>query len=204
MHTPLGGVAELCPQSQSHSQPRGNASPRPTIHPYLKTPVICWPACWPPTWRGPRRSDGAGAAVGRTGRGHPRGEGAADPSESGEPGRRGGCSAPHRSASPARATPPVADHFADLVQTMLERGHNLHDPRYIGHQVPAPVPLAGLFDAVGSVTNQVMAIYEMGPWATAVEQAMVAASWARPSAGRRGASPGRSPTAARWPTSRPC
>ena len=57
---------------------------------------------------------------------------------------------------------------------MLSRGHNLHDPRYVGHQVPAPIPLAGLFDAVGSVTNQVMAIYEMGPWATSVEQAMVA------------------------------
>lgn len=66
-----------------------------------------------------------------------------------------------------------ADQFADLVRVMLERGLNLHDPRYIGHQVPAPVPIAGLFDAVGSVTNQVMAIYEMGPWATAVEQAMV-------------------------------
>jgi L-2,4-diaminobutyrate decarboxylase len=70
-------------------------------------------------------------------------------------------------------TLPVADHFSQLVSHMLSRGLNLHDPRYIGHQVPAPVPLAGLFDAVGSVTNQVMAIYEMGPWATAVEQAMV-------------------------------
>lgn len=73
--------------------------------------------------------------------------------------------------------PPSADQllerFGDLVRTMLDRGLNLHDPRYIGHQVPASVPLAGLFDAVGSVTNQVMAIYEMGPWATAVEQAMV-------------------------------
>ena len=67
----------------------------------------------------------------------------------------------------------AAAHFGGLVETMLARGLNLHDPRYIGHQVPAPVPLAGLFDAVGSVTNQVMAIYEMGPWATAVEQAMV-------------------------------
>jgi L-2,4-diaminobutyrate decarboxylase len=67
----------------------------------------------------------------------------------------------------------VADHFARLVQIMLSRGLNLHDPRYIGHQVPAPVPIAGLFDAVGSVTNQVMAIYEMGPWSTAVEQAMI-------------------------------
>lgn len=67
----------------------------------------------------------------------------------------------------------VTERFAELAQLMLERGLNLHDPRYIGHQVPAPVPLAGLFDAIGSVTNQVMAVYEMGPWATAAEQALV-------------------------------
>ena len=63
--------------------------------------------------------------------------------------------------------------FADIVRQMLARGHNLHHPRYIGHQVPASVPIAGLFDAVGAVTNQVMAIYEMGPWATAVERALI-------------------------------
>ena len=63
--------------------------------------------------------------------------------------------------------------FGEIVQQILDRGHNLHHPRYIGHQVPAPVPIAGLFDAVGAVTNQVMAIYEMGPWATAVERALV-------------------------------
>jgi L-2,4-diaminobutyrate decarboxylase len=67
----------------------------------------------------------------------------------------------------------LSEHFGHLVDVMLNRGLNLHDPRYIGHQVPASVPIAGLFDAVGSVTNQVMAIYEMGPWATAVEWAMV-------------------------------
>lgn len=67
----------------------------------------------------------------------------------------------------------LADHFANLVRTMLERGHNLHDPRYIGHQVAASVPLAGLMDAVGAVTNQAMAIYDMGPWATAAECALV-------------------------------
>ena len=38
--------------------------------------------------------------------------------------------------------------FGELVQTMLRRGLNLHHPRYIGNQVPAPLPLAGLFDAV--------------------------------------------------------
>jgi L-2,4-diaminobutyrate decarboxylase len=67
----------------------------------------------------------------------------------------------------------VLQHFSELVALMLRRGHNLHDPRYIGHQVPASVPLAGLFDAVGSVTNQPMAIYDMGPWATAAEWCLV-------------------------------
>jgi L-2,4-diaminobutyrate decarboxylase len=67
----------------------------------------------------------------------------------------------------------VLHHFSEIVAVMLQRGHNLHDPRYIGHQVPASVPLAGLFDAVGSTTNQPMAIYDMGPWATAAEWAMV-------------------------------
>jgi len=67
----------------------------------------------------------------------------------------------------------LAEHFARLVETMLDRGHNLHDPRYLGHQVAASVPMAGLFDAVGALTNQAMAIYDMGPWATAAEWALV-------------------------------
>ena len=75
-----------------------------------------------------------------------------------------------RGKFPDRET--LSNHFTDLVTEMLARGLNLHDPRYIGHQVPASLPIAGLFDAVGSVTNQVMAIYEMGPWASAVEAAM--------------------------------
>jgi L-2,4-diaminobutyrate decarboxylase len=67
----------------------------------------------------------------------------------------------------------VVERFSELIALMLRRGHHLHDPRYIGHQVPASVPLAGLFDAVGSTTNQPMAIYDMGPWATAAEWALV-------------------------------
>jgi L-2,4-diaminobutyrate decarboxylase len=73
-----------------------------------------------------------------------------------------------------RSIEEIAGRFTELVRVSLARGINLHDPRYVGHQVPASVPLAGLFDAIGSVTNQCMAIYEMGPWATAIEQAMVA------------------------------
>jgi L-2,4-diaminobutyrate decarboxylase len=67
----------------------------------------------------------------------------------------------------------IASRLGEIVRQTLARGQNLHHPHYVGHQVPAPVPLAGLFDLVGSVTNQVMAIYEMGPWATAVEHAVV-------------------------------
>ncbi|MGC1276372.1 MAG: pyridoxal-dependent decarboxylase [Planctomycetaceae bacterium] len=67
----------------------------------------------------------------------------------------------------------VGERFAELVRTALSRGQNLHSPRYVGHQVPPPVPIAGLFDAVSSATNQPMAIYEMGPWATAIETALI-------------------------------
>jgi L-2,4-diaminobutyrate decarboxylase len=65
--------------------------------------------------------------------------------------------------------------WSAMIETMLAHSQNLHHPRYIGHQVPAPVPLAGLCDTIGSVTNQPMAVFEMGPWATAVERALVQA-----------------------------
>ena len=68
-----------------------------------------------------------------------------------------------------------ASAFGGLLRQMFTSGQNLHHPGYIGHQVPASVPLAGLFDAMCSLTNQPMAIYEMGPWATAVEHALVRA-----------------------------
>ncbi len=67
----------------------------------------------------------------------------------------------------------ITSRIAALTRETLARGQNLHHPHYVGHQVPAPIPLAGLFDLVGTITNQCMAIYEMGPWATAVEHAVI-------------------------------
>jgi len=67
----------------------------------------------------------------------------------------------------------MESRFDALVKQILKSGQNLQHPRYIGHQVPANIPIAALFDAIGSVTNQVMAVYEMGPWATAVECALI-------------------------------
>lgn len=66
-----------------------------------------------------------------------------------------------------------ASRALQLAETILERQHNLHDPRYIGHQVPPPVPIAALFEAISALSNQGMAVYEMGPWASAVEALMV-------------------------------
>ncbi|MCA9231293.1 MAG: hypothetical protein KDA57_11615, partial [Planctomycetales bacterium] len=75
--------------------------------------------------------------------------------------------------SPAVGNAELATRFEQLLQQSLSHGQNLHHPRYVGHQVPASVPLAALFDAATTLTNQVMAIYEMGPWATAIERAVV-------------------------------
>ena len=68
---------------------------------------------------------------------------------------------------------PTAERVRALIDECLQSGQNLHHPHYIGHQVPGPLPLAGVFDAIGTITNQVMAVYEMGPWATAVERALI-------------------------------
>jgi L-2,4-diaminobutyrate decarboxylase len=67
----------------------------------------------------------------------------------------------------------MASRISTIARESLARGQNLHHPHYVGHQVPASVPLAALFELVGIATNQVMAIYEMGPWATAVERAVI-------------------------------
>lgn len=61
----------------------------------------------------------------------------------------------------------------DLINAIFENGQTIHDPRYLGHQVPPPVPIAALFEAVSSLSNQGMTVYEMGPWSSAVEKVMI-------------------------------
>jgi L-2,4-diaminobutyrate decarboxylase len=75
-----------------------------------------------------------------------------------------------------RAAAAMLDDGSDLrtlLQATFSRGQTLHDPRYIGHQVAAPVPLAALIETISSLSNQGMTIYEMGPWSSAVERVMV-------------------------------
>ncbi|HVJ80305.1 MAG TPA: pyridoxal-dependent decarboxylase, partial [Planctomycetia bacterium] len=60
----------------------------------------------------------------------------------------------------------------ELAEEFLAHCRRLHSPHYIGHQVPAPAPIAGLFDGLGAAVNQPMAIFEMGPYASAIERAV--------------------------------
>lgn len=49
----------------------------------------------------------------------------------------------------------------------------LHHPRYVGHQVPPPIPAAALGDLVAGLLNNGMTVYEMGPTSTPMELAVV-------------------------------
>ena len=63
--------------------------------------------------------------------------------------------------------------FDDLLQRVLAQSNHLHHPRYVGHQVTSPLPLAALGDLVAALLNNGMAVYEMGPAATAMERRLV-------------------------------
>jgi hypothetical protein len=68
---------------------------------------------------------------------------------------------------------PSALRFAELATMALTYGHHLHDPRYMGHQVPPVVPASALFDVLGRAANQGAAVFEMAPFGTAAEKAVV-------------------------------
>ena len=68
---------------------------------------------------------------------------------------------------------PEAGGARALLARVVAESHHLHHPRYVGHQVTAPLPLAALCDLVSAYLNNGMAVYEMGPVATAMERAVV-------------------------------
>ncbi len=55
----------------------------------------------------------------------------------------------------------------------LDQNNHLHHPKYIGHQVVPPLPIAALSELMSTFANNGMAIYEMGPASTAIERIVI-------------------------------
>jgi L-2,4-diaminobutyrate decarboxylase len=70
---------------------------------------------------------------------------------------------------------PLGDEEAlvDLLRRTVDESIHLHHPRYIGHQVTAPLPELALCRLTGALLNNGMAVYEMGPASTAMERVVV-------------------------------
>lgn len=60
-----------------------------------------------------------------------------------------------------------------ILSKTIALSNHLHHPKYMGHQVTSPLPVAALCDLVGSFLNNATAIYEMGPVTTALEKHLV-------------------------------
>lgn len=61
----------------------------------------------------------------------------------------------------------------EFYQKFIKQSNHLHHPNYIGHQVVPPLPIAALTDLMATFSNNGMAIYEMGPAATAIERNVI-------------------------------
>lgn len=62
---------------------------------------------------------------------------------------------------------------SDFVPELLERSNRLHDPRYAGHQVAVPFPELAWLQAATALLNNGMAIDEMGPASSPMEEAVM-------------------------------
>jgi L-2,4-diaminobutyrate decarboxylase len=60
-----------------------------------------------------------------------------------------------------------------LLRRLLRESNRLHHPHFVGHQVNPPLPLAALLELTSALLNNGMAVYEMGPLQTAMEQRAV-------------------------------
>jgi L-2,4-diaminobutyrate decarboxylase len=53
---------------------------------------------------------------------------------------------------------------------VIENSIHLHHPKNMGHQVVPPVPMTALMDLISALLNNSMAIYEVGPFSSAIEK----------------------------------
>ena len=62
---------------------------------------------------------------------------------------------------------------ANLLEEVLAQSNRLHDPRYAGHQVAVPIPQLAWLQAASALLNNGMAIDEMGPASSPMEEAVM-------------------------------
>ena len=72
-----------------------------------------------------------------------------------------------------------AQSVSEFIREVAERSIKLHHPHYMGHQVCAPAPDAALAGLASELLNNAMAVYEMGPAATALERWIIRQTCAR-------------------------
>jgi L-2,4-diaminobutyrate decarboxylase len=60
--------------------------------------------------------------------------------------------------------------LGELLTRVIAQSNHLHHPRYVGHQVTSPVPIAALGELATTLLNNAMAVYEMGPVGAAMER----------------------------------
>jgi L-2,4-diaminobutyrate decarboxylase len=68
---------------------------------------------------------------------------------------------------------PVAEIVARLRDQVIPDCNHLYHPRYVGHQVSAPLPAAIWTEALTAALNQSVAVWEMSPVATVIEHQVV-------------------------------
>ena len=64
---------------------------------------------------------------------------------------------------------PVTSLFEDIIRL----SNHMHHPRYMGHQVSPALPLTALSGLLGALVSNGMAVYEVGPSASAIEKVVV-------------------------------
>ncbi|MEM7200356.1 MAG: pyridoxal-dependent decarboxylase [Planctomycetota bacterium] len=67
----------------------------------------------------------------------------------------------------------AAELLEILARDYAAEAQRLHHPRYIGHQVAPPVPVATAVDLLTSTLNNGLAVWEMSPTGTMVEHAVL-------------------------------
>ena len=68
---------------------------------------------------------------------------------------------------------PAEDVWTDAWERVAGEAIQLHHPMYLGHQVAPPLPHAVLAEAMTSLLNQSVAVWEMSPTGTAVERQII-------------------------------